>query len=184
MQKNPEKNGALGDVISFNKEKGRWLVEFSNGTSNNFKEENLEVTAKIEADDDKDEEIPTAKLYITNLAAEVEEKDLVDLFSRIGVLAKAPVRDKRGNKQGFEDQWPYAVKIYKPGRRGGDGSVEYVDKFAAKAGIKSLNGYTFKGSKIGVSYAGQGKTYAKTELRMSWAEKEYLGLNEKSGGRE
>jgi len=190
LQKNPEKNGAIGTVVEFNKDKGRWLVEFSNGTSNNFKAENLEVCSKAlpTLDDTSIEDIPTAKLYITNIAADVDAKELQDLFGKMGMLAKTAPRDSRGNKVGFEDQWPYAVKVYKPGSRGGDGCVEYVDKLAAKAAIHSFNGYKLKGNKLTVQYAGQGKKFEKTELTPSWIERNAAGLvggrsRSRSGGR-
>merc|ERR1712039_912045 len=163
-------NGSVGKLAEFNKDKGRWLVEFSSGSSNNFKEENLELMPDNDVADDN-EEPPTAKVYITNLNADVIDKDLIDLFSRIGMIAKEPTRKNSGGTTGFQDQWPYAAKVYKPGRSNGDGCVEYVDKMAAKAAIKTYNGYKLKGSRIKVEYAGQGRQYSKTELTLPWAER-------------
>lgn len=171
LQKNPEKNGAIGVLGDFNKEKSRWMVEFSTGSSNNFKEDNLEVLPDI-VDDDPDGEIPTAKIYITNLAADVTDKDLIALFGGLGVIAKETQRGSKGGAKGFADQWPYAVKLYKPGRDKGDGCLEYQDKEAAKAAVKTYNGYRLKGSRMGVAYAGVGKKYEERELTLPWAERE------------
>jgi RNA recognition motif-containing protein len=171
LQKNPEKNGAIGVLGEFNKEKGRWLVEFSM-SSNNFKEENLELMQDSDQVVDDNEEPPTSKIYITNLSAETTVKDLSELFKGVGVIAKEAERDNRGGKKGFRDQWPEAIKIYKPGRANGDGCVEYQDKFAAKAAVKTFDGYRLKGSKIGVAYAGQGRKYEARELTLPWAERE------------
>lgn len=172
LQKNPEKNGAIGTLMDFNKDKGRWQVEFANGSVNNFKPENLEpVSEAPPEEDDNDEEIPTAKVYIANLAAETDAKELQDLFGKIGVIAKEPVRDSRGTKLGFERDWPFAVKLYKPGRKGGDACIEYQDKFAARAAIRAYNGYKLRGSKLTVQYAGTGKKYEKRELTPSWVER-------------
>jgi len=171
LKNNPEKNGAIGILGDFNKEKSRWMVEFSSGSSNNFKEENLEVLPDVVEDDD-DEEIPTSKIYITNLAADTTDKDLIALFGGLGVIAKEPQRSSKGGAKGFADQWPYAVKLYKPGRDKGDGCLEYQDKLAAKAAIKTYHGYRLKGSRIGVAYAGTGKKYEERELTLPWAERE------------
>lgn len=172
LQKNPEKNGAIGVLGDFNKEKSRWMVEFSSGSSNNFKEDNLEVLPDVEEADDPDEEIPTAKIYITNLAADTTDKDLIALFGGLGVIAKEAQRGSKGGAKGFADQWPYAVKLYKPGRDKGDASLEYQDKLAAKAAVRTYNGYRIKGSRIGVAYAGVGKKYEERELTLPWAERE------------
>lgn len=171
LAKNPEKNGAIGVLGDFNKEKARWAVDFSSGSSNNFKEDNLEVLPDVKEDDD-DEEAPTAKIYITNLSADTTDKDLIALFGGLGVIAKETQRSSKGGAKGFADQWPYAVKLYKPGRDKGDGCLEYQDKLAAKAAIRTYNGYRLKGSRIGVAYAGTGKKYEERELTLPWAERE------------
>ena len=46
LQKNPEKNGAIGTLVEFNKDKGRWAVALALGNVN-FKEENLELYRQI-----------------------------------------------------------------------------------------------------------------------------------------
>ena len=74
--------------------------------------------------EDDDSSIPTAKLYITNLSAETEESHLIALFSKVGVLAKEPIRNAKGSTKGYQDEWPFAVKIYKPGTEGGDGCAD------------------------------------------------------------
>merc|ERR1712183_160299 len=72
LQKNPEKNGSIGSLVEFNKEKGRWVVKFALG-NNNFKEENLELLPDNSDVFDDNEEPPTAKIYITKLSAETTE---------------------------------------------------------------------------------------------------------------
>merc|ERR1712070_1037910 len=81
-------------------------------------------------------------------------------FSQIGTLAREPVRDAKGHGKGFPDEWPFAVKLYKPGKEGGDACVQYVDKCAAKAAIKAYNGHFLKGTSIKVEYAGVDSNYA------------------------
>jgi len=179
LQKNPEKNGSLGVLVEFNKEKGRWVVEFSSG-NNNFKEENLELMPDNSDVIDEKEEPPTNKIYITGLAAEVTQEDLLKLFGGVGLIAKE--KPKSSRDRGFEDQWPYACKLYKPGRKDGDAVLEFSDACAAKAAIKTYNRYKFKGSRIGVSYAGQGKVYEKTELQLPWhMREENIGKMDKDG---
>jgi len=174
LQKNPEKNGAIGTLLEYNEEKSRWVVEFPSSATNNFKAENLEPMAEgdKETAEDDDEDPPTPKVYITGLDSSVVEQDLVQLFSGLGALAKEPVRNSKGSAKGFRDEWPFAVKIYKPGKKDGDACVEYMDKMAAKAAIKTFNGYKLKGSKITVQYAGQGKKYEPRELTLPWAERQ------------
>mmetsp|Transcript_84143 Transcript_84143/g.132870 ORF Transcript_84143/g.132870 Transcript_84143/m.132870 type:complete len:225 (+) Transcript_84143:60-734(+) len=172
LQKNPEKNGAIGILREYNSEKGRWNCELALG-SNNFKEENLELLPDNKhVDGMRDSDIPTAKLYISGLAAETVDTDLINLFQGVGVLQKEPPKDSRGNSIGFQDTWPPAVKLYKPGTRNGDGTVEYMDKVAAKAAIKTYNGYRLKGAKIRVDFAGAGRKYEARELTRPWAERE------------
>jgi len=160
LQNNPEKNGSLGTLVSYVTEKQRWAVEFHNGSRNNFKVENLQLVDEMPAtsanigDDNCD--IPTSKVYISNLSAETTHDHLIALFSKVGLLAREPVLNAKGKSKGFEDEWPFAVKMYKPGREGGDACVQFVDKEAAKAAIKAYNGHVLRGSIIGVEYAGGG----------------------------
>lgn len=160
LQKNPEKNGTIASLVEFNEEKGRWVVALSTGNTN-LKEENLELMPDNSDIIDEKEEPPTAKIYITHLSADTTEKDLIDLFGNVGKIAK-----ERG--RGFEDQWPYAVKIYRPGRKDGDACLEYMDPHAAKFAIKTYHRFKFKGSRIGVAYAGQGRQYESVELKVPW----------------
>lgn len=182
LQKNPEKNGSVGSLVEFNSEKGRWVVSISGG-NNNFKEDNLELMADNSDVIDENEEPPTSKIYITKLPAETTDKDLIELFGSCGLIEKAP--PKSGPK-GFRDQWPYDVKIYKPGREGGDACVTYMDGQSAKAAIKTFNRYKYKGNKIGVAYAGQGQKYEKkdpSELKKPWyLREENQGKLDREGG--
>mmetsp|Transcript_2263 Transcript_2263/g.4122 ORF Transcript_2263/g.4122 Transcript_2263/m.4122 type:complete len:303 (+) Transcript_2263:23-931(+) len=162
LQKNPQKNGSVGTLVKWVADKDRWAVEFANGDINNFKVENLQVMEETEQEDTRpkevqEEEIPCAKVYITNLAAETTEQNLSGLFAGIGMLAKEPVRNAQGKKIGYEDEWPWAAKLYKPGTDGGDGCVEYVDRCSAKAAIKAFNGYFWKGKTLEVTYANTGE---------------------------
>lgn len=173
LQKNPEKNGAVGTLLEYNEEKQRWAVEFPSSATNNFKIDNLEAcTSNPELDGMKDEEIPTAKIFVSNLAQDTTVKDLTDIFAGIGQIAREPVRDSRGQKQGFADDWPLAVKMSKPGRRAGDARLEYVDKCAARAAVIAFDGFKLKGNRISVCFAGQGMTFEKRELTKPWAERE------------
>lgn len=155
---NPEKNGSIGKLVEFNKAKERWTVLFGNNSTHNFKADNLKYLGEPAAADEAEDggSIPTAKIYITNLAAETAEEHLMELFSGIGSIAREPVRNAKGSKQGYQDQWPFAIKLYKPGTAGGDAYVEFVDKCSAKAAIKTFNGRTLLGAKIGVAYGGGG----------------------------
>merc|ERR1719195_66665 len=158
LMKNPEKNGSIGKLVEFITTKERWSVLFDSNTTNNFKVENLQFVkeeAEATAEDDLDE-IPTPKIYITNLAASTTEDHLIALFGGIGVIAKEPVRNSKGNTKGFRDEWPPAVRLYKPGKDGGDACVAFEDKSSAKAAIRTFNGHMLRGAKIGVEYAGQG----------------------------
>lgn len=180
LQKNPEKNGAIGSLVGFNEEKGRWLVALALGNVN-FKEENLELMPDNSDVVDDNEEPPTAKVYITGLPGETTDKDLIALFGSVGVIAKEKPKNTR--TPGFEDTWPHAVKLYKPGRNDGDACVTYMDGHAAKAAIKTYNRYKFKGCKIGVAYAGQGRQYEAVELQKPWHEREEnQGKMDREGG--
>jgi len=160
LQNNPDKNGSLGTLFTYVTEKQRWTVEFHNGSRNNFKVENLQLVDEMPAasastgDDNGD--IPTPKIYISNLSADTTHDHLIALFSKIGLLAREPVLNAKGKSKGFEDEWPFAVKLYKPGHEGGDACVQFVDKAAAKAAINVYNGHVLRGSIIGVEYAGGG----------------------------
>jgi len=179
LQKNPEKNGSVGNLVEFNAEKGRWVVAISGG-NNNFKEENLELMADNSDVVDDKEEPPTAKIYITKLSADVTDKDLLTLFGGCGLVEREP--PKSGPK-GFRDTWPMAVKLYKPGKADGDACLTYMDPQSAKAAIKTFHRYKFKGSKIGVAYAGQGVKYEKVELSKPWyLREENQGKLDREGG--
>mmetsp|Transcript_8916 Transcript_8916/g.16512 ORF Transcript_8916/g.16512 Transcript_8916/m.16512 type:complete len:274 (-) Transcript_8916:125-946(-) len=184
LQNHPEKNGSIGTAFQFLKDKDRWQVEFASGASNNFKAENLQVMedsaasgGSTTAEDESD--IPTSKIYISNLSADTTEQNLVSLFSGIGALAKEPVRNAKGNTKGYADEWPYAAKLYKPGKEAGDGCVEFVDKCSARAAIKSFNGHFLKGNTIGVAYATGGEIKVDTrtpdERERSRERREELG---------
>lgn len=154
---NPMMNGSIGKLLEYNKGKERWAVLFGNSATHNFKVENLKYLGQevAEAVQD-DEDIPTSKIYITNMASATTEQHLIDLFSGIGSIAREPARNSRGSKQGFQDQWPFAARLYKAGQAGGAGIVEFVDRSSAKAAIRTFNGHMLLGSKIGVAYAGSG----------------------------
>jgi len=156
LQSNPEKNGSLGTLLTYVTEKQRWAVEFHNGSVNNFKVDNLQLVEDTAASSTVEDtgDIPTAKIYINNLAAETTADHLIALFCGIGMIAKQPVLNAKGKSKGYEDEWPFAVKLYKPGTEGGDARVEFKDKLAAKAAIKAYNGHALKGSTISVAYAG------------------------------
>lgn len=175
LQKNPDKNGAIGTLREFLEDKGRWAVDFSDGNSNNFKEENLQVMedatdtgSKLEDDAD----IPTAKVYISNLAAETLQDDLIKLFGKIGLIAREPIKNSKGKSKGYEDEWPFAVKMYKPGTDGGDAVIEYKDRCASKAAIKAFNGYLLHGNTIKVDYAigGEAKVDTRTQEQRDLSE--------------
>lgn len=173
MQKNPEKNGAIGTLLEYNEDKQRWAVEFPSSATNNFKVDNIEPYAVNAAlDNMKDEDIPTPKIFITNLAADTTVDELIKTFGSVGLIAKEPQRDSRGQKQGFPDEWPPNVKLSKPGRRGTDAKLEYEDKCAARAAIIAFDGSKLKGNKITVCFAGQGMTFEKRELTKPWVERE------------
>jgi len=159
LQKNPEKNGSLGTLMSYVADKERWAVEFRNGSTNNFKVDNLQIVdeppASVAGVEDAGE-IPTAKIYVSNMSAETTSEHLIKLFGGVGMLAKEPIRNAKGGSKGFPDEWPFAVKLYKPGTEGGDACVEFVERIAAKEAIKTYNGHVLCGSTINVAYAGGG----------------------------
>mmetsp|Transcript_113940 Transcript_113940/g.322573 ORF Transcript_113940/g.322573 Transcript_113940/m.322573 type:complete len:267 (-) Transcript_113940:92-892(-) len=164
LVKNPEKNGSIGKLVEFVQAKERWAVLFDSSMIHNFKVENLKFVKEggPAAEDEGDTgDIPTPKVYVTNLPGSTTEDDLMALFSGIGVIAKVPVRNSKGNTKGFPDQWPPAVKLYKPGRDGGDACVEFEDRSSARAAIKTFQGHVLKGMKLGVEYAGQGSKNAR-----------------------
>jgi RNA-binding protein FUS len=77
------------------------------------------------------------------------EDDLRELFSGIGIIAR--VRQK----QGFPDQWPFAVKIYKDerGQNKDECVITYDDPMAAQSAPGFYNGYDLKGSLLTVTIA-------------------------------
>eukprot|EP00747_Dinoflagellata_sp_TGD_P003611 gnl/TRDRNA2_/TRDRNA2_109322_c0_seq1.p1 gnl/TRDRNA2_/TRDRNA2_109322_c0~~gnl/TRDRNA2_/TRDRNA2_109322_c0_seq1.p1 ORF type:complete len:276 (+),score=61.94 gnl/TRDRNA2_/TRDRNA2_109322_c0_seq1:69-896(+) len=162
LQKNPEKNGSIGILQEYISDKDRWCVLFDSGSTNNFKMDNLliiedEVPETAAAADES--EIPTPKIYVKGLTADTTKDHLIKLFGGIGTLAREPLRNAKGSTKGYEDEWPFAVKLYKPGQDGGDAMVEFVDKCSAKAAIKTFDGYTLKGARISVEYAGGGEEW-------------------------
>merc|ERR1712127_380487 len=103
------------------------------------------------------------------------------LFGAIGKVARE--RPKSARDRGFEDTWPFAVKLYKPGRNDGDACITYVDAYAARAAIKTYHRYRLKGGKLGVKYAGQGREYQRVELQLPWhLREENQGKLDKDGG--
>lgn len=182
LQKNPEKNGSLGTLISYVREKERWAVEFRNGSTNNFKVDNLQLVeepAASAAAVDESGEIPTAKIYISNLSAETTTEHLIKLFGGVGMLAREPFRNAKGNTKGYPDEWPFAVKLYKPGTAGGDACVEFMERIAAKEAIRTYNGYVLGGSTITVEYAGGGAGVAGVKSRDRSRSRERLAELEK-----
>lgn len=157
LASNKDKNGSIGELVEYIAAKGRWTVLFGNKTTNNFKIDNLviqDVQPQIMEEDVG--EIPTAKIYITNLSKDTNESHLIHLFGGIGALAKEPLKNAKGKSKGYADEWPFAVKLYKPGVEGGDACVEFIDKCSARAAIKTYNGHSLRGSTIQVAYAGGG----------------------------
>jgi len=187
---NNERNGSIGKLVEYIKSKDRWAVRFGNGAQNNFKIDNLEIQKAVEGaagaeeEAEDDGEIPTAKVYITNLSAATKEQDLIGLFAGIGTIAKEPKRNAKGKTKGFADEWPFAVKLYKPGTDGGDALVTYMERGSARAAIKAFNGHTLKGSTIGVKYAGGGGSADDTKPRMRSRSRERIAQLEKDRLRE
>jgi RNA-binding protein FUS len=50
-------------------------------------------------------------------------------------------------------QWPFKIKLYKPGVEGGDAVLTYEDATAAASAPSFFNGAELKGRKIGVTMA-------------------------------
>merc|ERR1711924_290757 len=110
--------------------------------------------------------------------------DLEKLFGGIGTIARSPIKrehlswkflkdendakGRKGTSKGFQDEWPLAIKLYKPGKEGGDAQVEYTDRLAAKAAVNTFNGFKLKDNSIGVKYAGQGQVFEQRELTLPW----------------
>jgi RNA-binding protein FUS len=87
------------------------------------------------------------RVYITGLSAATTENDIAEMFGQIGTLK----REKQ--KRGYPDQWPYKIKMYKPGQDGGDAVVAYEDPGAAGSAPSFFNGADLKGAKITVQMA-------------------------------
>eukprot|EP00746_Dinoflagellata_sp_MGD_P163595 gnl/MRDRNA2_/MRDRNA2_91732_c1_seq1.p1 gnl/MRDRNA2_/MRDRNA2_91732_c1~~gnl/MRDRNA2_/MRDRNA2_91732_c1_seq1.p1 ORF type:complete len:211 (+),score=54.47 gnl/MRDRNA2_/MRDRNA2_91732_c1_seq1:85-717(+) len=151
-------HGSIGEAVEWLTDKDRWKIKFPSGSTKNFKIENLSVF------DDAKPPLPEGctkfwKIYITNLSKQVTKQNLLDYFSKVGTIAKERQVDRKGAPVGYKDQWPHAVKLYKPGEQGGDALLEFEDSEAAWESLRQ-NGKEFLGSKIGVEVAGkQGKSW-------------------------
>lgn len=177
LASNKEKNGTVGTLVEFVASKDRWAVVFGNHNTNNFRLENLAVVEDSPVEEGSDSEIPTAKVYITNLPGGATEDNLVKLFGCMGSLDREPVRNAKGQTKGFPDEWPFAVKLYKPGTQGGDALVRYEARISARAAVRRLNGHEMMGSVLGVSYAGGGKrprSRSRSRERLDAAERDRI----------
>lgn len=74
------------------------------------------------------------KLFIGNLAYQVTEEELQNLFTQAGEVVSATIVTDR-----------------QTGRKRGFGFVEMKDQAAAEEAIKALNGYDLQGRQIAVS---------------------------------
>ena len=61
------------------------------------------------------------RVYIENIAPSVTEDDLQELFGQLGKV------QRKKQKRGYPDQWPWKVSFYtdERGRRKGDGTLSY-----------------------------------------------------------
>ena len=61
------------------------------------------------------------RVYIENIAPSVTEDDLQELFGQLGKV------QRKKQKRGYPDQWPWKVSFYTDdrGRRKGDGTLSY-----------------------------------------------------------
>ncbi|EEY61831.1 uncharacterized protein PITG_13776 [Phytophthora infestans T30-4] len=76
-----------------------------------------------------------ARIYISNLPADVTSDELQEMFGAIGVVA----REKQ--KRGFKDQWPFKIKIYTDtdGQPKGDAVLTFEDSNAARTAPEFFN---------------------------------------------
>lgn len=77
-----------------------------------------------------------ARIYISNLPADITSDELQEMFGAIGIVA----REKQ--KRGYKDQWPYKIKIYSDadGVPKGDAVLTYEDSNAARTAPDFFNG--------------------------------------------
>ncbi|KAF4037628.1 hypothetical protein GN244_ATG10364 [Phytophthora infestans] len=92
-----------------------------------------------------------ARIYISNLPADVTSDELQEMFGAIGVVA----REKQ--KRGFKDQWPFKIKIYTDtdGQPKGDAVLTFEDSNAARTAPEFFNGADIRGKTIKVELAGK-----------------------------
>ncbi|KAG6602982.1 tbp-associated factor 15b [Phytophthora cinnamomi] len=92
-----------------------------------------------------------ARIYISNLPADVTSDELQEMFGAIGVVA----REKQ--KRGYKDQWPFKIKIYTDaaGQPKGDAVLTYEDSNAARTAPEFFNGADIRGKTIKVELAGK-----------------------------
>ncbi|CAM9268870.1 unnamed protein product [Ascophyllum nodosum] len=95
------------------------------------------------------DECDNNRIYVSGLPSTITEKDLVDKFGTIGIIAR--VRQKRG----YKDQWPFSVRIYTDEANvpKGDCIIKYEEATSAHAALRWFDGIDFKGGKIGVVMA-------------------------------
>ncbi|KAG7386690.1 hypothetical protein PHYPSEUDO_015370 [Phytophthora pseudosyringae] len=92
-----------------------------------------------------------ARIYISNLPADVTSDELQEMFGAIGVVA----REKQ--KRGFKDQWPFKIKIYADadGQPKGDAVLTFEDANAARTAPEFFNGAEIRDKTIKVELAGK-----------------------------
>jgi len=147
-------NGSIGQVVSWNSEKERWAVDFGPGVGvKNLFAKNLQITKPKEKIDLNAPPPTNPKIYVSGLSAKVTEDDLEECFKVCGQISKVPQKTSRGAPDGFPDQWPPNIKMYKPGRPNGDALIEYEDPYAAAAAVRMKDGTELCGAKIKVELA-------------------------------
>jgi RNA recognition motif-containing protein len=147
-------NGSVGTIVSWNTEKERWAVDFGAGVGvKNLFPKNLKITTPKPKIDPNAPPPTNPKIYVTGLSEKVTEDDLEECFKVCGNIAKIPQKTSRGAPDGFPDQWPPSIKMYKPGRKNGDALIEYEDPYAAAAAVRMKDGVELHGAKIKVELA-------------------------------
>merc|ERR1719253_898856 len=149
---NAQLNGTKGKIVEWRPDKERWAVHLNVGVKN-LLPKNLKPAVKEEEVDYSKTPTTGNKVYVSYLHRKTTEDDLLKLFSACGIIAKIPQKDHKGAPDGFPDEWPHAIKMYKPGRDRGDALVEYQDPFAAAAAVKQLHQKEVHGKKIRVEFA-------------------------------